>query len=235
MRSPRAAGARAVRESRYYGCVPTTRRVALIGVCGLIAAALFWFLRDRREPPVPIDTTVFANWPVIVSDGTDPWVVAVAPPDKLMTMLTADVARRAGRRLVAPSHPALPLVLRDEFSDALQGVYGTDSLTRMAREAGIETARFEPVCLAHRVSRGPDGDADLYFVPFASSVFSQFRVDLMPAFPEHAGIGIYDPSTLTPILIVGSSDGAFERWWPLSFNRDTDCVATISAPTADQN
>ena len=55
-----------------------------------------------------------------------------------------------------------------------------------------------------------------------------------PAQPEHAGIGVYEPSTLTPILIVGATDDAFERWWPMQFDRTSDCEADLATP-ARQN
>lgn len=166
----------------------------------------------------------------MTSDGTDPWVVGAKPPESLTAALFQEASRRAGTTLVAPPHPALPLVLRAEFDEGLQGVYGTDSVLRIARDTGIEETMFQPVCLAHRTSSGPSGRVELYFVPFESAAFNQMRVDLVPTEPEHAGIGIYEPATLTPILMVGATDNAFERWWPLQFDRDADCETDLSAP-----
>ncbi len=169
------------------------------------------------------------------SDGTDPWVVAAVPPDTLVASLMAQATRHAGRPLVTPPHPGLPLVLRPEFEEGLQGVFGTDSVMRMAHDSGLDATRFEPVCLAHQTRSDANGRTELYFVPFDSAPFSQLRVDLIPAFPEQAGTGIYDPSLLSPILVVGGTDPAFERWWPLRFNRDTDCVGSVTVATPDQN
>jgi hypothetical protein len=121
-------------------------------------------------------------------------------------------------------------VLRSEFEEGLQGVYGVDSVMRIAHETGVDSERFVPVCLAHHHSSGPSGDADLYFVAFESGVFNQMRLDLVPPQPEQAGVGIYDPATLTPILPVGATDDRFDRWWPLAFDASEDCVASLTAP-----
>jgi hypothetical protein len=163
----------------------------------------------------------------VESDGSDPWVVAVTPPKSLTTSLFEDATRRSGTRLVAPAHPALPLVLRSEFDEGLQGVYGTDSVLRIAHDAGVDGAEFKPVCLAHRTRNDQNGRAEVYFVAFESAAFNQMRVDLLPPQPEHAGIGVYEPSTLTPILIVGATDDAFDRWWPLQFDQTKDCEADL--------
>jgi len=172
---------------------------------------------------------MLAGWALVASDGTDPWVVALKPPDPLSSTLFTEASRRAGRTLVAPPHSAMPLVLRSEFDDSLQGVYGTDSVLRIARDAGIQDEAFDPVCLAHRTADGPAGRADVYFVPFTSSAFNQMRIDLTPAEPEHAGIGVYDPGALTPLLIVGASGAHFDRWFPLPFDPRSDCVASLGS------
>ena len=200
----------------------------------LVGGIAWLWLRSRTQLSVTLSATAFASWPIIVSNGTDPWIAALAPPDAVMSTLTAEVTRRAGRALVAPTHPGLPLVLRTEFDEGLQGVYGTDSVVRMARDGGVDAAHLQPVCLAHQVRDGAEGRAEIYFVPFESSEFSQLRIDLTPTEPEHAGVGVYEPGTLTPILVIGTTGENLERWWPLRFNPATDCVGVV-ATTAAQN
>ncbi|HUR33122.1 MAG TPA: hypothetical protein VM032_04955 [Vicinamibacterales bacterium] len=191
-------------------------------------AALAWMLsRVPARSSYTIDERSLTGWTLASSDGTDPWVVGLDPPESLSSSLFEEAMRRAGRPLIAPLHRAMPLVLRSEFDEGLQGVFGADSVLSLAREAGIETTRFSPVCLARRTAAGPSGPEDLYFVPFESTVFTQVRTDLIPAHPEQAGVGVYDPATLTPILIVGATDTGFDRWWPLAFVRDTDCIAPL--------
>lgn len=212
------------------------RRVILIAFLVLVggAGAWLWFARHAHVPTA-IAADAFANWPIVASDGTDPWVVAVTPPARLVATLAQDATQHAGRPLLSPPHAGMPLVLRNEFEEGLQGVFGTDSVMRMAHDAGLDASRLEPVCLAHQTRTDANGRAEVYFVPFDSAPFSQLRVDLIPAFPEQAGTGIYDPSTLSPILIVGATDDAFERWWPLRFDHERDCVADVAVAAAAQN
>jgi len=213
--------------------VNKTSRLALAALI-LVAAAGAWRLWLQRGDagPITIPPEALSGWTLVASDGTDPWIVGIRPPDALTSTLFREASRRAAGTLVAPPHPALPLVLRSEFDEGLQGVYGTDSVLRIARDAGIENDAFAPVCLAHRTADGPSGRAELYFVPFTSTAFNTMRVDLVPAQPEHAGIGVYEPGTLTPILIVGASDSNFDRWWPLPFDESSDCEAPLgTGPT----
>ena len=205
--------------------------VLLAFLAVVIVAALGWIAeRGRARKPYAAPEAALSGWTLVTSDGTDPWVVGAQPPDALTRSLFEEVSRRTGRTLVAPPHRALALVLRSEFDEGLQGVYGTDSVLRIASEAGIESARFQPVCLGHRTSTGQGGRSDLYFVAFDSPAFNQMRVDLLPAQPEHAGVGVYEPATLTPILIVGASDNVFDRWWPLTFDPARDCEADLALP-----
>jgi hypothetical protein len=208
------------------------RSASLILIVAGVAAAAWWWTHRPDTARYHIPDATLSNWTLVTSDGTDPWIVGVQPPEGLTSSLFNEVTRRSRAHLVAPPHPALPLVLRSEFEEGLQGVYGTDTVLRLAHEAGIENAAFTPTCLAHQRRDGPSGTADMYFVPFESEAFNQLRVGLLPAQPEHAGIGIYDPATLSPVLIVAASDPDFERWLPLQFDREHDCEAPLATSAA---
>ncbi|MGC4084894.1 MAG: hypothetical protein QM736_22965 [Vicinamibacterales bacterium] len=206
------------------------RRALVVLLIVALLAGVAWYLTHRVDrTPVAVAPAAHDRWTMVTSDGTDPWVVGMKPPESLTTSLFEQVSARAGTALVAPPHPAIPLVLRSEFDEALQGAFGVDSIQRMAIDAGLDAdVPFEPVCLAHKTVDGVDGPAELYFVPFVSAGFNQLRVNLMPEHPEQAGIGIYDPSILTPILVVAASDSSFDRWWPLRFDQDRDCEAPVA-------
>jgi hypothetical protein len=196
------------------------------------AAAIAWWWTDRPDTtPYRIPETALSKWTLVTSDGTDPWIVGVRPPDALAASLFHEVTRRSRAHLVAPPHPAMPLVLRSEFEEGLQGVYGTDTVLRLAHETGVDSATFAPVCLAHQTKSGSSGTAEVYFVPFESDAFNQVRAGLVPAQPEQAGIGIYDPATVSPVLIVAATDDQFERWWPMQFDRERDCEAPLTSPS----
>lgn len=219
---------RTIAAPRYDRRVRPARITAAVLIIGLSVAFGWWWIHRTDSRPFRIDESMLTGWTLVTTDGTDPWVVGIRPSDALITSLFKEVSRRAGKTLVAPPHPAVPLVLRSEFEEGLQGVYGVDSVTRIAKGAGIDGRSFAPVCLAHRVANTSAGRAEVYFVPFESVPFNQMRVDLLPAQPEQAGVGIYDPATLTPVLIVAASDAAFDRWWPLVFDREHDCEAPLN-------
>lgn len=202
-----------------------------IALAALVIAtgAGIWIATRRDTSPYTLPPRIEPKWTLLTSDGTDPWIVGVAPPESLITALVSQVTGRAGRTLVSPAHMAIPLVLRSEFDESLQGAFGVDSVSRLAADLGLDASRaFEPVCLAHRTVQGAAGEADLYFVPFTSPAFDQLRVSLMPEHPEQAGIGMYDPGLLTPVLIVGATENSFDRWWPLRVDPERDCEAPVT-------
>lgn len=208
----------------------TGRSAIALLVLVVAAAGAYWLSRHRDSSPYTIQHAPEPTWTLVTSDGTDPWVVGVEPPRAMISSLTNEVSRRAGRTLVTPPHPAVPLVLRAEFDESLQGAFGVDSIHRLAADAGLDTAgAFQPVCLAHQTVEGEHGSADLYFVPFASAGFNQLRINLMPEHPEQAGIGIYDPSVLSPVLILAATENGFDRWWPLRVDPARDCEAPIAS------
>jgi hypothetical protein len=208
------------------------RSASLFLILAGVAAAAWWWTHRPDTTPYNLPDIALSRWTLVTSDGTDPWIVGVRPPDALTSSLFNEVTRRSRARLVPPPHPALPLVLRSEFEEGLQGVYGTDTVLRLAREAGLETATLAPICLAHQRRDSPSGTVDMYFVPFESEAFNQVRIGLVPTLPEQAGVGIYDPATLSPVLIVAASDPDFERWWPVQFDREHDCEAPLAASAA---
>ena len=65
----------------------------------------------------------------------------------------------------------------------------------------------------------------MFFLAVNSREFNDLRIEIQPDFPEHAGIGIYDAGSLTPILPIASTDKNFERWWPIKLDEAVDCQA----------
>jgi hypothetical protein len=98
----------------------------------------------------------------------------------------------------------------------------------MARGAFSETSRFEPVCIGHLVDRGGSG-GELFFLAVNSRDFNDLRIEIQPDFPEHAGVGIYDAGSLTPILPIAMTDKNFERWWPIKLDEAVDCQAQVAS------
>jgi len=106
-------------------------------------------------------------------------------------------------------------------------VFGITDIDRMARGTFSDTSRFEPVCIGHLVDHRGDSPGELIFLAVNSREFNELRVEIQPDFPEHAGIGIYDAASLTPILPIATTDKNFERWWPIKLDQTVDCQAQV--------
>ena len=201
----------------------------LITVCaaGVVAGLVLMVLLDQRSEPYSIDSHLLTGWKIVTGTAADPWVIAVEPPETLTSSLFQQVSRKVGRTLVAPPHSALPLVMRKEHDDALQGVFGLTDIDRMARGTFSDTSRFEPVCIGHLVDDRKGSKGELFFLAVNSREFNDLRIEIQPDFPEHAGIGIYDAGSLTPILPIATTDEDFERWWPIRLDETVNCQAQV--------
>ena len=208
---------------------PTRKFAVVLTLAAGVELALLWGLvRDRRSRPYHVDRAALSGWTVVLGAPEDPWVVALQPPASLTTSLFQQVSTKSARPLVPPRHAALPLVVRPEHTDALQGVYGAMDIERIAKQALAGESTFEPVCIGHRVdSQGP-GSGELFFLAVSSPAFDALRMELQPDFPEHAGIGVYDPGALTPVLPIATTGTDFSRWWPIRLDRVSDCEAQVT-------
>jgi hypothetical protein len=195
---------------------------------GLVLGLLWGLRRDMRSRQYHVDRAALSGWTVVLGAPEDPWLVALEPPASLTTSLLQQVKTNVDRRVVAPRHAALPLVMRREHDEALQGVYGPADIQRMARQAIDGESTFEPVCIGHRVDPHGAASGELYFLAVTSPAFNALRLELQPDFPEHAGIGVYDAGALTPALPIATTGADFGRWWPIRLERITDCQAQVT-------
>ena len=198
-----------------------------MGAAAVVAALVLSVVLDQRSEPYSIDGRLLTGWKIVTGTAADPWVISVEPPAALTSSLFQQVSRKVGRALVAPPHSALPLVMRKEHDDALQGVFGLTDIDRMARATFSETSRFEPVCMGHLVDDRSGSKGELFFLAVNSREFNDLRIEIQPDFPEHAGIGIYDAGSLTPILPIATTDTDFERWWPIRLDQTVNCQAQV--------
>jgi len=204
------------------------KSLVIAGAAAAVVAALVWMVvLDQRSQPYTVDSALLTGWKLVLGTAEDPWVIAVQPPAALTSSLFQQVSKKVGRSLVAPPHSALPLVMRKEHDDALQGVFGVTDIDRMARGTFSETSRFEPVCVGHVVDDRSGSRGELFFLAVNSREFNDLRIEIQPDFPEHAGIGIYDAGSLTPILPIGTTDKDFERWWPVRLDEGVNCQAQV--------
>jgi hypothetical protein len=209
--------------------VRVSQKFLLITVAAalVVAALVSVVVLDQRSEPYSVDGAMLAGWKVAMGSAEDPWVMAVQPPSALTAALFEQVSKKVGRPLVAPPHSALPLVMRKEHDDSLQGVFGVTDIDRMARGTFSDASRFEPVCIGHLVDDRNGSSGELFFLAVNSREFNDLRIEIQPDFPEHAGVGIYDAGSLTPILPIATTDNDFERWWPIRLDETVDCQAQV--------
>jgi len=213
-----------------------TVRSALIRiVVGLVALGLLGMLfvrsaQDVREMPFVVERQDLVPWSLVLGPNTDAlgsWL-SLSPPQPLAGPLGRQIFARAGESLRYPSPPALPLLLVAEYDAALSGVLTSKVLVTLAREAGLESATFEPICMAHRRISEPGGTRGTYFVLFDVPAFGAFRFQVAEALRRAGGdTSRFDPEALSPVLIVAGLDGNFSRWLPLRANPEVDCLAPI--------
>ena len=200
----------------------------MLALAAVVLGLLWGLRRDMRSREFHVDRAALTGWTVVLGAPEDPWVVALEPPPSLTTSLLEQVKTNVDRRVVAPRHAALPLVMRREHDEALQGVYGPADIQRMARQAIDGESTFEPVCIGHRVDPHGAASGELYFLAVTSPAFNALRLELQPDFPEHAGIGVYSAGALTPALPIATTGADFARWWPIRLERITDCQAQVT-------
>ena len=191
MSSTRQCGKNQALEAYHPNARRETLRRKLVLVLTLVGVelGLLWGpLMDPRWRPYHVDRAALSGWRVVLGAPEDPWIVALEPPASLTTSLFQQVSRKAGRPLIAPPHAALPLVLRPEHDDALQGVYGAMDIQRMAKQEIVVEPAFEPVCIGHRVDPQGRVSGELYFLAVNSPAFNALRLAIRPDFPEHAAL-----------------------------------------------
>ena len=193
-------------------------------VCAL-AALGFLFVRSVRETraePYTIERGRLQNWTVAVEPGSSPagYAVSLRPRPELGAELFRQVFSRGMESLSAPVTTAIPLVLRSEMARAA-GRVTPEALAEEARAAGLETATFEPRCVAFRRISEPGSTRQLYFVLFNAPAYTRFREQIATRLE-------LDATAQSPVMFIAASDPEYSRWLPVRANPEADCIAPIT-------
>jgi hypothetical protein len=205
----------------------TKRRLQIAAVAG--TAVVLGILITRgilARSPYKVDEALLSGWKLAAAPPGTPAVVEATPPARLLEQLFRQVSRRTNHPLVQPDRAAVPLVLTDEYSDSLQGALSIQDIISVGEGVGLDSARFEPVCIAER--RQENGD-ELYYAVFDAPLFDQFRYELTPLFPEQAGSGVYYPPAVRLIMAVAATSKDVSRWWPIGVNPQNECSVSLRA------
>jgi hypothetical protein len=202
-------------------------KVALAAIAAVVLVlVVVRTIRARR--PYSVDEALLSGWTLGAAPPGDTAVVEATPPARLLDDLFQQVSERMGEPLVAVRRASVPLVLEQEYTDSLQGVLSVEDILDVGRDVGLDSVRFEPVCLGRRHRVGDEQSAVVVAV-FDAPEFDRFRHELTPLFPEHAGSGIYNPPAIRLTLPIAATSEDYTRWWPAAVGARTDCGAPLRA------
>jgi hypothetical protein len=202
--------------------------IALVGVA-VLGALFVRSARSTGAQPFTIERQHLSGWTLTLAPDADPLgsLLSITPNAALMPPLARDLFARMAETLHYPP-PAMPVVLRSEFQRALAGVLTPDALLELARDAGLESATFQPRCMARQRVSAPGVLRSVYFLLFDLPQFAEFREQVAQRL-RAAGrdASLFDPTALSPVVIAADLDGNFGRWMPLRAAAAIDCFAPV--------
>jgi len=216
--------------------MPRSRATGILVKIAIVMAGLagfmYLFLRSAgsvRSEPYVIERKYTEPWTLDMnaSGGSRAPVLVARPPAEFGDRLFDQIFIRMMESLRGTAGAGVPIVLRAEYDLALAGRYTPQSLLDAARTAGLESAAFTPVCVGvHRTSQ-PGRTQQVYFAIFESRAFIAFREQIKRGLDGQAGAR-FDPSALSPVLILGATEGDTEPALPIVPTAARDCVAPIA-------
>ena len=213
--------------------MPRSRATRILVRIAIVLAALagfmYLFLRSAesvRTEPYVVERKHMEPWTLeIEAPATTGSAILVArPPQDFGGRLFDQIFLRMMESLEGSPRAGVPLVLRGEYDQALADRYTPQALLDAARTAGVGSSAFTPVCVAVRRISEPGRTRQVYFVVFESPAFVQFRAWIgrdLKGLPAER----FDPASLSPVLILGGSEGDLGRWLPIAATAEIDCVA----------
>ncbi len=205
-----------------------------VGLVALLIVGVPWLflqtVQDTIAEPYDIDDASLSGWTLTLAEmrQTSHALIALQPPGGLVPDLFQQIFHRTMQSMTTPGRPAMPVVLQSEFVTALREVLSPEEILEAARQAGLEEARFDPVCMAVKREPAAGRTRQLYFVVFEAPAFLRFRQALARLSVGGGGAESFDPTGLELVLPVASSDADFAGWWPLDVDRATDCRAPLT-------
>ncbi len=204
--------------------------IALV-VFGGVSILFMRSLDQARSTAYTIEPRFLSDWTISELEAptaSSPILVLQPPPD-LVPGVFGQVFARAGESLNSGAARGIPLLLQAEFDRAFAGSVTPAALAAAARNAGLDSVRLEPRCIAHFHVSEPGASRQVYVAVFNVPAFDEFRRQIAMQVKGGAPAGSFDPAALSPVLFIGATDPAFDRWLPLRVDPATDCIAPLVA------
>jgi hypothetical protein len=194
----------------------------------LIAALVFAFVRSARQSRATaykLKRDVLAGWQVSLEppSGPNSPALLLRAPATLGRSLFDQVFSRVMESLASPAAAGITLVSHAELERAFQGRADANALAVVANEVGLGAGALQPRCLGYRRTSSTSGTRQLYFLVFDAPAFARFREQIAAL----AEPGRFDPTALSPAMMIAGSDESFESWRPLRVDPAADCQAPI--------
>ena len=203
--------------------------MAAIVAVAVLGVLLVRSIRSTGAQPFTVERQHLAEWTLTLAPDGDPLgsLLSITPQMELMPPLTRALFSRMGETLYYPP-PAIPLVLRSEFQRVMSGVLTPAALRDMAREVGLESASFQPRCMAQRRISSPGAERGVFFLLFDLPELTRFRALVAQRLQAAGGdMSLFDPAALSPVLLAADLDGRFSSWLPLRADPAADCFAPV--------
>ena len=200
-----------------------------LGIAALVVLPWLFLrtLQDTIARPYDVDVTTFSGWTLVPADPSRPGVAALGlrPPLSLRPALFDQLFNRTMASMTSPDDDVLPIVLRSELRGELATLLTLDEILQTARDAGLEQARLDPVCMAVKREPFAGRTREFFFVLFDVPAISGFRQGLARLAAERGVPGAFGDLDL--VLPIAGSDARFDTWWPISVDPATDCQASL--------
>ena len=185
-------------------------------------------LQDTIAEPYAVEAAALSGWTLVLADPARPavWAVGLQPPALFRSGLFDQLFDRTMASMTSPLDDVLPIVLGRELGGGPGARPSPEAIRQAADEAGLERARLNPVCMAVKRETFAGRTREFHFVLFDIPEAESFRRRLGELAGEGAGAALGD---LDLILPIAGSDAAFESWWPVVVDRETDCQAPVAS------
>ncbi len=200
-----------------------TRVLVAVAALGVVGFLFVRSLEDTRSQPYTVARGPADTWELVVAPAAsaNSPLLSLRTRPELVSNLSRQVFQRVMESNASPQEALIPLVLQEEFDRALAGTMTPGALVAAARAAGLESARHELRCLAHRRESEGRRVRQVYFVIVDSPTVRAFREQL-----ARTGAPAFDAAALTPVVVVAHSESSLEHWLPIRATEE-ECVAPI--------